>query len=189
MKTDKNQENQSQNTQESTNSTPSQNKITLSVPNPQIYLSKVKNKLKTTNFFQKTLKFKIFFVFLLILLAVNIKFSVSNVQIRQESKKINEDNLTLYEMLEVYNITRVVYGKQLKYLESVLEDERIYVSSFYKSDISDEVYDEYHEQIEAFKQVDYNAVLDQFLNINYNQQLYEKRMQEERYKDKYESRN
>ena len=99
MKTDKNQENQSQNTQESTNSTPSQNKITLSVPNPQIYLSKVKNKLKTTNFFQKTLKFKIFFVFLLILLAVNIKFSVSNVQIRQESKKINEDNLTLYEML------------------------------------------------------------------------------------------
>ena len=103
--------------------------------------------------------------------------------------RINEDNLSLYEMLEVYNITRVVYGKQLKYLESVLEDERIYVSSFYKSDISDEVYDEYHEQIEAFKQVDYNAVLDQFLNINYNQQLYEKRMQEERYKDKYESRN
>lgn len=189
MKTDQNQENQSQNTQESTNSTPSQNKITLSVPNPQIYLSRVKNKLKTTNFFQKTLKFKIFFVFLLILLAVNIKFSVSNVQIRQESKKINEDNLTLYEMLEVYNITRVVYGKQLKYLESILEDERIYVSSFYKSDISDEVYDEYHEQIEAFKQVDYNAVLDQFLNINYNQQLYEKRQQEERYKDKYESRN
>lgn len=164
-------------------------KITFSLPNPKIYLSKAKNHLKTTNFFQKTLKFKIFFVFLLILLAINIKFSVSNVKIRQENKKINEDNLSLYEMLEVYNITRVVYGKQLKYLESVLEDERIYIDSSYRNNISDEVYDEYYEQIESFKQVDFNTVLDQFLNINYNQQLYEKRMQQERYKDKYERNN
>lgn len=189
MKTVPDQENQSQNAQEGTKSTSSQNKITFSLPNPQIYLSKVKNKLKTTNFFQKTLKFKIFFVFLLILLAVNIKFSISNVKIRQESKKINEDNLTLYEMLEVYNITRVVYGKQLKYLESILEDERIYIDYSYKNNISDEVYDEYHDQIETFKQVDYNTVLDQFLNINYNQQLYEKRQQEERYNNKYGNKN
>lgn len=196
MKNDQNSPQQNQNSTQNLNSTqnpdhvssPDQ-KITFSLPNPKIYFSKAKNHLKTTNFFQKTLKFKIFFVFLLILLAINVKFSFSNVKIRQENKKINEDNLSLYEMLEVYNITRVVYGKQLKYLESVLEDERIYIDSSYRNNISDEVYDEYYEQIDAFKQVDFNAVLDQFLNINYNQQLYEKRQQQERYKDKYERNN
>ena len=196
MKNDQNSPQQDQNDVQITeniqnqvsSSSPDQ-KITFSLPNPKIYLSKTKNHLKTTNFFQKTLKFKIFFVFLLILLVINVKFSFSNAKIRQENKKINEDNLSLYEMLEVYNITRVVYGKQLKYLESVLEDERIYIDSSYRSNISDEVYDEYYEQIDAFKQVDFNTVLDQFLNINYNQQLYEKRQQQERYKDKYESRN
>ena len=196
MKNDQNspQDNQNdaqitENIQNQVSSSSPDQKITFSLPNPKIYLSKAKNHLKTTNFFQKTLKFKIFFVFLLILLAINVKFSISNVKIRQENKKINEDNLSLYEMLEVYNITRVVYGKQLKYLESVLEDKRIYIDSSYRSNISDEVYDEYYEQIDAFKQVDFNTVLDQFLNINYNQQLYEKRQQQERYKDKYESRN
>lgn len=196
MKNDQNspQDNQNdaqitENIQNQVSSSSPDQKITFSFPNPKIYLSKAKNHLKTTNFFQKTLKFKMFFVFLLILLVINVKFSFSNAKIRQENKKINEDNLSLYEMLEVYNITRVVYGKQLKYLESVLEDERIYIDSSYKSNISDEVYDEYYEQIDAFKQVDFNTVLDQFLNINYNQQLYEKRIQQERYKDKYESRN
>lgn len=196
MKNDQNSPQQDQNSTQNLNSTqnpdhvssPDQ-KITFSLPNPKIHLSKAKNHLKTTNFFQKTLKFKIFFVFLLILLAINVKFSFSNVKIRQENKKINEDNLSLYEMLEVYNITRVVYGKQLKYLESVLEDERIYIDSSYRNNISEEVYDEYYEQIELFKQVDFNTVLDQFLNINYNQQLYEKRMQQERYKNKYENKN
>lgn len=196
MKNDQNSPQQDQNSTQNLNSTqnpdhvssPDQ-KITFSLPNPKIHLSKAKNHLKTTNFFQKTLKFKIFFVFLLILLAINVKFSFSNVKIRQENKKINEDNLSLYEMLEVYNITRVVYGKQLKYLESVLEDERIYIDSSYRNNISEEVYDEYYEQIESFKQVDFNTVLDQFLNINYNQQLYEKRMQQERYKNKYENKN
>ena len=196
MKNDQNLLQDNQNDVQNPNSTQNSDhvsstdqKITFSLPNPKIHLSKAKNYLKTTNFFQKTLKFKIFFVFLLILLAINVKFSVSNVKIRQENKKINEDNLSLYEMLEVYNITRVVYSKQLKYLESVLEDERIYIDSSYRNNISNEVYDEYYEQIESFKQVDYNSVLDQFLNINYNQQLYEKRMQQERYKDKYKSRN
>lgn len=189
MKNDQNSPQDDKNDAQITNSNQSDSKITFSLPNPKIYLSKAKNHLKTTNFFQKTLKFKIFFVFLLILLVINVKFSFSNVKIRQENKKINEDNLSLYEMLEVYNITRVVYGKQLKYLESVLEDERIYIDSSYRNNISDEVYDEYYKQIESFKQVDFNTVLDQFLNINYNQQLYEKRMQQERYKDKYESRN
>lgn len=196
MKNDQNspQDNQNdaqitENIQNQVSSSSPDQKITFSLPNPKIYLSKAKNHLKTTNFFQKTLKFKIFFVFLLILLVINVKFSFSNAKIRQENKKINEDNLSLYEMLEVYNITRVVYGKQLKYLESVLEDKRIYIDSSYRSNISDEVYDEYYEQIDAFKQVDFNTVLDQFLNINYNQQLYEKRIQQERYKDKYESRN
>ena len=196
MKSDQNSPQQDKNSTQNTNSTQNQDlvyssdqKITFSLPNPKIYLSKAKNHLKTTNFFQKTLKFKIFFVFLLILLAINVKFSFSNTKIRQENKKINEDNLSLYEMLEVYNITRVVYGKQLKYLESILEDERIYIDSSYRSNISDEVYDEYYEQIDSFKQVDFNTVLDQFLNINYNQQLYEKRQQQERYKDKYERNN
>lgn len=196
MKNDQNlpQDNQNdaqitENIQNQVSSSSPDQKITFSLPNPKIYLSKAKNHLKTTNFFQKTLKFKIFFVFLLILLAINVKFSFSNVKIRQENKKINEDNLSLYEMLEVYNITRVVYGKQLKYLESVLEDERIYIDSSYRNNISEEVYDEYYEQIESFKQVDFNTVLDQFLNINYNQQLYEKRMQQERYKNKYENKN
>ena len=58
-----NTQNQTQNTkstQKSTTSTPPDSKITLSIPNPKIYLSKAlsdtKNHYKTTNFFQKTLK-------------------------------------------------------------------------------------------------------------------------------------
>lgn len=47
-----NQENQSQSTNQST----SQENITFSVPNPQIYLSKAQNRIKSTKFFQKNLK-------------------------------------------------------------------------------------------------------------------------------------
>ena len=41
-------------------------------------------------------------------------------------------------------------------------------------------YKEYEDTIEKFKKIDYNVVLDQFLNENYNDQLYEKRQQEKK---------
>ena len=56
----------------------------------------------------------------------------------------------------------------------------MYLSPLYASNISDEVYEEYKETIDKFHKIDYNAVLDQFLNENYNEQLYEKRQQEEK---------
>lgn len=172
----KTEENQSQ----STKSTSSQENITISVPNPQIYVSKVQNRLKNTKFFQKTLKSQVIFAFLLVFFIINIVMAASNVKIKQTNKKLNEDMVTIYEMVEVLNITRKVDGRQIKYLESVLEENNVYISPMYSSDISDEVYEEYKNEIENFKKVDYNAVLDQFLNENYNKQLYEKRQQEEK---------
>lgn len=172
----KTEENQSQ----STKSTSSQENITISVPNPQIYVSKVQNRLKNTKFFQKTLKSQVIFAFLLVFFIINIVMAASNVKIKQTNKKLNEDMVTIYEMVEVLNIARKVDGRQIKYLESVLEENNVYISPMYSSDISDEVYEEYKNEIENFKKVDYNAVLDQFLNENYNKQLYEKRQQEEK---------
>ena len=46
--------------------------------------------------------------------------------------------------------------------------------------ISQMKYKEYEDTIEKFKKIDYNVVLDQFLNENYNDQLYEKRQQEKK---------
>ena len=160
----KTEENQSQ----STKSTSSQENITISVPNPQIYVSKVQNRLKNTKFFQKTLKSQVIFAFLLVFFIINIVMAASNVKIKQTNKKLNEDMVTIYEMVEVLNIARKVDGRQIKYLESVLEENNVYISPMYSSDISDEVYEEYKNEIENFKKVDYNAVLDQFLNENYN---------------------
>lgn len=169
-----NQEDQSQ----STNQPSSQENITISVPNPKIYVSKAQNRLKSTKFFQKTLKSQVIFVFLLVFFIINVVMTASNVKIKQTNKKLNEDNLTIYEMIEVLNIARKVDGRQIKYLESVLEENNVYISPMYSSYISDEVYEEYKETIDQFHKIDYNAVLDQFLNENYNEQLYEKRQQE-----------
>lgn len=88
--------------------------------------------------------------------------------------------VSIYEMVEVLNIARKVDARQIKYLESVLDRNNIYIDYSYDSNISDEVYEEYQETIDQFHKIDYNAVLDQFLNENYNEQLYEKRQQEEK---------
>lgn len=201
MKNDPNDPNLQENTQDNPNTpqnTPSQptscssspdsssspSKITLSLPNPQIYLSKAKHSLKNTTFIrkflQKTLKSQVIFIFLLIFFIINVIFSVSNAKIKTDNTKLNEDNLAIYEIVEVLNVARKVDARQIKYLEDVLDRNDIYIDSSYRSTISDEVYDEYHETIEQFKKIDYNAVLDQFLNDNYNEQLYEKRKQEEK---------
>lgn len=181
---------QTQNTdsaQKSTTSTPPDSKITLSVPNPRIYLSKVlsdtKNHYKTTNFFQKTLKFKIFFVFLLVLTVINVVITVKNVEVKQTNKKLNEDMISIYEAFEVTNMARKVTAREIKYLESLIEENNIYLSPMYRSDISDEVYEEYKETIEQFHKIDYNAVLDEFLHEDYNVQLYERRQQELKHKE------
>lgn len=174
-------------TQKSTTSTPSDSKITLSVPNPRIYLSKAlsdtKNHYKTTNFFQKTLKFKIFFVFLLVLTVINVVMTVKNVEVKQTNKKLNEDMISIYEAFEVTNMARKVTAREIKYLESLIEENNIYLSPMYRSDISDEVYEEYKETIEQFHKIDYNAVLDEFLHEDYNVQLYERRQQELKHKE------
>lgn len=173
------------NTSQNQSSSPdSPTKITLSLPNPQIYLSKAKHSLKNTTFIrkflQKTLKSQVIFIFLLIFFIINVIFSVSNAKIKTDNTKLNEDNLAIYEIVEVLNVARKVDARQIKYLEDVLDRNDIYIDSSYRSTISDEVYDEYHETIDQFKKIDYNAVLDQFLNENYNEQLYEKRKQEEK---------
>lgn len=192
VQNDQNSQNQQENTQiqaqnakstqKSTTSTPPDSKITLSVPNPRIYLSKAlsntKNYYKTTNFFQKTLKFKIFFVFLLVLTVINIVMAASNIKIKQTNKKLNEDMISIYEAFEVTNMARKVTAREIKYLESLIEENNIYLSSMYRSDISDEVYEEYKETIDQFHKIDYNAVLDEFLHEDYNVQLYERRQQE-----------
>ena len=174
-------------TQKSTTSTPPDSKITLSVPNPKIYLSKAlsdtKNHYKTTNFFQKTLKFKIFFVFLLVLTVINVVMTVKNVEVKQTNKKLNEDMISIYEAFEVTNMARKVTAREIKYLESLIEENNIYLSPMYRSDISDEVYEEYKETIDQFHKIDYNAVLDEFLHEDYNVQLYERRQQELKHKE------
>lgn len=185
-----NTQNQSQNTESTQNSTSipsSPTKITLSVPNPKIYLSKAlsntKNYYKTTNFFQKTLKFKIFFVFLLVLTVINVVMTVKNVEVKQTNKKLNEDMISIYEAFEVTNMARKVTAREIKYLESLIEENNIYLSPMYRSDISDEVYEEYKETIDQFHKIDYNAVLDEFLHEDYNVQLYERRQQELKHKE------
>lgn len=191
MKNDPNYPNLQENDQNNPNTSQNQSsspdsptKITLSLPNPQIYISKAKHSLKNTTFIrkflQKTLKSQVIFIFLLIFFIINVIFSVSNAKIKTDNTKLNEDNLAIYEIVEVLNVARKVDARQIKYLESVLDRNDIHIDYSYASTISDEVYDEYHETIDQFKKIDYNAVLDQFLNDNYNEQLYEKRKQEEK---------
>ena len=130
-------------------------------------------------FFQKTLKPQIIFVFLLGFFIINVVIAASNVKIKQINKKLNEDNLSIYEIVEVLNVSRKVNGRRFKYLKSLIEENNVYLSPLYASNISDEVYKDYKETMEKFHKIDYNAVLDQFLNEDYNTQLYDKRQQEE----------
>ena len=99
---------------------------------------------------------------------------------KSDNIKLNEDMVTIYGLVEMINITRKVEVRQIKYLEDVLDRNDIYIDSSYRSTISDEVYEEYEETIEQLHKIDYNTVLDQYLNDNYNEQLYEKRKQEEK---------
>lgn len=181
---DQNDPNTPKNNSSSSDTSSSPSKITLSLPNPKIYLSKAKHSLKNTTFIrkflQKTLKSRIIFLFLLVFFIINVIFSVSNAKIKTDNTKLNEDNLAIYEIVEVLNVARKVDARQIKYLESVLDRNDIYIDSSYRSTISDEVYDEYEETIEQLHKIDYNTVLDQYLNENYNEQLYEKRKQEEK---------
>ena len=68
---DQNNQTTPQNQSSSPDTSSSPSKITLSLPNPQIYLSKAKNHIKNTTFIrkflQKTLKSQVIFIFLLIL--------------------------------------------------------------------------------------------------------------------------
>lgn len=191
MKNDQNDPNLQENDQNNqttpqnqSSSPDSPTKITLSLPNPQIYLSKAKNHLKNTTFIrkflQKTLKSRIIFLFLLVFFIINVIFSVSNAKMKSDNIKLNEDMVTIYGLVEMINITRKVEVRQIKYLEDVLDRNDIYIDSSYRSTISDEVYEEYEETIEQLHKIDYNTVLDQYLNDNYNEQLYEKRKQEEK---------
>lgn len=170
--------------QNQSSSPDSPTKITLSLPNPQIYLSKAKNHIKNTTFIrkflQKTLKSQVIFLFLLVFFIINVIFSVSNAKMKSDNIKLNEDMVTIYGLVEMINITRKVEVRQIKYLEDVLDRNDIYIDSSYRSTISDEVYEEYEETIEQLHKIDYNTVLDQYLNDNYNEQLYEKRKQEEK---------
>lgn len=160
-----------------------QENITISVPNPQIYISKAQNHIKNTKliqkFLQKTLKSQIIFVFLLIFFIIDIIIAFSNIKIRQENKKLNEDNLAMYEMIEITNIGGMIEGSQVNYLENLLSQNGIYLDPLYYIDFVDAAYDKYDETIKEFKRIDLNKYLDAYLNRDYNDQLYNKRINEE----------
>lgn len=169
-----------ENTQPQSTSTSSQENITISVPNPQIYLSKAQKCLKSTKFFQKTLKSQVIFVFLLVFFIINVVMAASNVKIKQDNKKLKEDNLTIYEMVEVNNITRAIQSNRINYLEGLIAYAGIDLDALYYIDFVDAAYEKYEETIKEFKQIDLNKVVDQYLNKDYNDMLTDKRIAEEK---------
>lgn len=178
MKNDQNSQNTQENQSQSTFTTSSQENITLSVPNLKIYISKAQNHLKSTKFFQKTLKSQVIFVFLLVFFVINVVIAVSNVKIRQTNKKLNEDNLVIYEMIEVNNITRAIQSNRINYLEGLIAYAGIDLDALYYIDFVDAAYEKYEETIKEFKTIDLNKVLDQYLNKDYNDMLTESREDE-----------
>ena len=120
MKNDKDLVQNQENQQKSTSQSSSQENITISVPNPKIYVSKAQNHLKSTKFFQKTLKSQVIFIFLLVFFIINVVMAALNVKIKQDNKKLSEDNLTIYEMVEVNNITRAIQSNRINYLEGLI---------------------------------------------------------------------
>ena len=169
-----NQENQPQPSDQSS----SQENITISVPNPKIYVSKAQNRLKSTKFFQKTLKSQVIFVFLLVFFIINVVMAVSNIKIKQTNKKLNEDNLVIYEMIEVNNITRAIQSNRINYLEGLIAYAGIDLDALYYIDFVDAAYEKYEETIKEFKTIDLNKVLDQYLNKDYSDMLTESREDE-----------
>lgn len=173
-----NQENQVQ----STNQSSPQENITISVPNPKIYVSKAQNSLKKTKFFQKTLKSQVIFVFLLVFFIINVVMTASNVKIKQTNKELNEDNLAIYEMIELNNITRAIQSNRIDYLEGLIAYAGIDLDALYYIDFVDEAYENYEETIKEFKQIDLNKIVDQYLNKDYSDMLTNKRITEEKNK-------
>lgn len=171
-----NQENQSQ----PSSLLSSQENITISVPNPKIYVSKVQNHLKSTKFFQKTLKSQVIFVFLLVFFMINVVMAALNVKIKQDNKKLKEDNLTIYEMVEVNNITRAIQSNRINYLEGLIAYAGIDLDALYYIDFVDEAYEKYEKTIKEFKQIDLNKIVDQYLNKDYSDMLTYKRITEEK---------
>ena len=182
MKNDQNSQNTQKNQSQSTFTTFSKENITLSVPNPKIYISKAQNRLKSTKFFQKTLKSQVIFVFLLVFFIINVVMAASNVKIKQTNKKLNEDNLTIYEMIEVNNITRAIQSNRIDYLEGLIAYAGIDLDALYYIDFVDEAYENYEETIKEFKQIDLNKIVDQYLNKDYSDMLTNKRITEEKNK-------
>ena len=166
----------------STNQSSPQENITISVPNPKIYVSKAQNSLKKTKFFQKTLKSQVIFVFLLVFFIINVVMTASNVKIKQTNKELNEDNLTIYEMIEVNNITRAIQSNRIDYLEGLIAYAGIDLDALYYIDFVDEAYEKYEETIKEFKQIDLNKIVDQYLNKDYSDMLTNKRITEEKNK-------
>ena len=181
-----------ENTEDST--TPSKN-ITFSIPNPKIYLNKAKNAAKSlsdhensqnysenqenpSKFHKFISKTKPITLFLTIFLIINLIIAYKNHDLISQNKKLLSDNVTMYEMFDVVNVTRISSSREIKYLESLLEDNNIHFNDFYGYYIQEQVNEEYKETIEKFHKVDYNTVLDQFLNEDYNTMLFEMRMQE-----------
>ena len=180
MKNDKDLAQNQENQQKSTSQSSSQENITISVPNPKIYVSKAQNCLKKTKFFQKTLKSQVIFVFLLVFFIINVVMAASNVKIKQDNKKLSEDNLTIYEMVEVNNITRAIQSNRINYLEGLIAYAGIDLDALYYIDFVDEAYEKYEETIKEFKQIDLNKIVDQYLNKDYSDMLTDKRIAEDK---------
>ena len=116
--------------------------------------------------------------FLIILSIINVITLTLNITTISDNKKLTLDNLAIYEMIEVSNIMRKADSRKIKYLESVINENNIYLSPMYKVYINEEVQEEYQTTIETFNRIDYNAMLDQFLYEDYNTMSYKERMKE-----------
>ena len=180
MKNNQDSTQNQENTQPQSTSTYSQENITISVPNPQIYLSKAQKRLKSIKFFQKTLKSQVIFVFLLVFFIINVVMAALNVKTKQDNKKLNEDNLAIYEMIEVNNITRAIQSNRINYLEGLIAYAGIDLDALYYIDFVDEAYEKYEETIKEFKQIDLNKIVDQYLNKDYSDMLTDKRITEDK---------
>lgn len=140
--------------------------------------SKTSKISKITQIFNKKDKTSYILLFLSVFFVINILMFISNIKIKIDNKKLNEDNLTMYEMIEITNINGMIEGSQVNYLENLLSQNGIYLDSLYYMNFVDAAYDKYDEVIKEFKRIDLNKYLDEYLNRDYNEQLYNKRTKE-----------
>lgn len=146
--------------------------------NPLNITSNSSKTLKIIQKLQKILQNPIFSAIILIFFVLNIIILSINIKTIQKNKQLKSDNVTIYEMFDVLNVTRIAKARQIKYLESLLEENNIYITPLYSVYIQEEMYEEHKETIEKFHKIDYNAVLDQYLNEDYNTMFYEMRIKE-----------